>query len=500
MIRKMIPFLFMIGLIFIAAIVILQNDQSNIASQPLAINPAYEQMLGFLKDLGQISPVTNAMTQSADKVTYQIFDPFILAYNPAAPADQQVYVVPIARHFKLGKLPSTLIPVDQPQRDNMRVSDGIRLWDELFPILDKYGKLIGKPLTPLVYNQETDSYEQYFETMGFYRKQSDPSGQIKLLHYGKWWYFLSASNDGGVQEPLDGTHPDQPPTIISARQAEVTMLGYAARLNNFEANFTGARLSAASETKDKMYEMVFENLVMYLDPENPQIPHLRPVTLLVGTKVQPVESRAYDSQNTFFMVENELGYNVRTVFSDYASQHSGLSGKPIHSTQKQDGFFLQCFENYCLEMPDNPLLGSNAKIDLLPLGRKYLEITAPQAPASTATATAAPTSTPEHSDKPKRRVFTWYIAADLLSGKKPRIGAAIFENLTPLSDAALYVTIYMPNGGQVSFSTPPTNSKGQTEVTLAGIESAAGNFLNYDVCLEGKEDYFCNSGSFYYQP
>ncbi len=493
MIKKIFALLVLLTIIVSALVILSEFNFAPEQPQGATIDPDFTEIASVLKSLDQVTAITDAIIQKADGIKYQAVDVAILAFNPAKP-DQKAYLVPIAKYFELGTLPASLTPVDQAERADKRISDGIRIWDELFPILDKYSKYIGKPLTPLVFNSENDTYQQYFESLGFYRNRTDPPGKIHLLPYGYWWYPKTATG------PTPG--PIGIPTIFSVTQAENRILSKVARLEEFDPGFVGAKLTEAFEAQDaekkKIFVMVFDNMALYIEASDPRQVKLLPVPVLIGSPVQSLQQRNMEPDNTFFQVNGDQGYNVKTIFANYAETHSGLAGKPIGNTSKTEKGFLQCFENYCLETINGIGKDGEPDIRLLPYGREYLKIIGKEANLPIQP-TPTPTQVPLQSRK--TRLISWHQAADVISGKPTSIGAAVFQNLDPMANVNLYTTIYLPDGGQQSFSMPPTNGSGKTQVDITGLNIQA-NFLNYDVCIINNNNAsdFCVSDTFYYRP
>jgi hypothetical protein len=454
-------------------------------SSTYEINPLFTPLLERLQGL----PVSEAITPIKDieGVTYQILMHYVVGFDPGRPVAQQLFIYPIGQQWKLDPLPSSLIPVDQAERPDALFINGIRVWDSLIVYFDdgNYGEdLIGAPVTPFVYNQEKDRYEQYFEKMGFFQLRGDPSQTIYLMPYGAWWY----SDDSLTAKAKVAV--DNLPTALSLPLAEKNLLEFANRLG---LDFTGQPITGAYVAEDGLFEMVFENIVMVLDPSSPNLPRLRNTAVLLGTQPQELQPRSETPGITFFQRDGNLGYNVFTVFYEYVRLHNDLefSGAPISHSYMVESYYLQCFENYCLELHEDPSSPGNYKISVLALGRRYLdEIRRPK---------ITPTPTVQPMPSGKIRIWPWVNSADVTQSQVPEIGAAVFDKGIPMADMEIYVTVYLPNGEERVYMMPKTDVNGMTRVSLDDLNAENGSILSYDVCLTG---FFptdvCTSSGFYF--
>jgi hypothetical protein len=463
------------------------GEAPRITSKPDAypINPLFSPLMERLKGL----PVSEGITpiKEIEGVTYQILMHYVVGFDPGRPVVQQLFIYPIGRQWKLDPLPSSLIPVNQTERQDALFINGIRVWDLLIAYFGNgnYGEdLIGAPITPLVYNQEKDRYEQYFEKMGFFQLRGDPSETVYLMPYGAWW-FSEDSKTAKAKVAMDNL-----PTALSLPLAEKNLLEFANRLG---LDFTGQPVTGAYIADDGKFEMVFENIVMVLDPSSPTLPRLRNVSVLLGTQPQELQARSDTTGITFFQRENNLGYNVFSVFYEYVRLHNDLefSGAPISHSYMVESYYLQCFENYCLELRENPASPGNYNISVLALGQRYLEeIRRPK---------LTPTPTVQPMPSGKIRIWPWVNSADVTQSQVPEIGAGVFDKGVPMANMEVYVTVYLPNGEERVYMMPLTDINGMTQVALADLEAENGSILSYDVCLTGLfPTDVCTSSGFYY--
>jgi hypothetical protein len=103
---------------------------------------------------------------------------------------------------------------------------------------------------------------------------------------------------------------------------------------------------------DGRQEVVFENLVLFIDRSNPAGVTARPLPEVVGIPPQPLSARQNDPLLVFHPLKGELGHNVPAFFDAYLAEHGGLevSGLPTSEVfQVESGSYRQCFTNLCLD-------------------------------------------------------------------------------------------------------------------------------------------------------
>jgi len=502
MVKLLLPIIFIIALLCIGGVVLLEVDANLPQIAAPEVFPLFSEKMAPLQAFEGDLPLTPYATQAADNITYQIFKGYILAYNPALPLDAQFFLVPIGEFFNLENMPSTYRVADPGPQANLRYYDGIAIWSEAYPLIDRFPNLLGKPLTPLLFNQSTGMLEQYFQNTGLTRSVDGKLYELKFLSYGLWWHAYGPSQTGLTKiDILNLIGENPPPTIISPVQAQEILLSNAERLNLATKGFTGERLTDAILASDGNYEMGFVNVVMYVDPKNPRTLNLRPISEEVSCAVQEPEPMSADPDKIFYKVDevNMLGYNVNSLIADFASLNSDLAGSPIGSTIDTGSTYFQCFTNYAVVMDKTRIFGQPPKISLLNFGEKYLKL-------HSGAFNIEPTQTPVppqvyDSSKPKLSIRSWYFAPDLVLGTKARIGGAVFSNRKPAANYEVYTEIYLPDGTQLTFTMPSTNEQGSTEIELPDLKDAAGNFVEFQVCVKSNSaDDYCEDNQFYNQP
>ena len=126
----------------------------------------FYNLLGGQEVLGEaISPV-----QEKDGITYQYTEAALLIFDPQADAK---------RLFQLAPLGKEIVPPD-----SIVEGEVANIFEELYYKIN--GPLFaGKPLTDLIYHEEYNRSEQYFENVGFY-SGPETNGTARMLPLGAW--------------------------------------------------------------------------------------------------------------------------------------------------------------------------------------------------------------------------------------------------------------------------------------------------------------------------
>ena len=197
MVKLLLPIIFIIALLCIGGVVILEMDANMPQTAAPEVLPQFNDRLVYIGgEYGGFQPLTPYKLQSDDNITYQVFDSFIMAYNPAAPEDAQVYYVSIGQYFKLENMPSTYRVADPGPQAKLRYYNDVAIWTDAYAIMDKFPNLLGKPLTPLLYNTTTAKLEQYFENAGLTRDANGGPKDLKFLPYGLWFLAFGPNQTG----------------------------------------------------------------------------------------------------------------------------------------------------------------------------------------------------------------------------------------------------------------------------------------------------------------
>jgi hypothetical protein len=437
--------------------------------------------LGGMQVLGPaISPIF-----SHENRKYQYVQAGCMEYDLNAAPSERFRLSPLGLELGLSEP-----PVPLPEQAGVVYVDGHVIYSEFVPLYRQLGgaRFVGRPLTEVHYNQDTERYEQYFENLGFYRMSTDGPERVSLLAYGAWKCDAKCRH----QAPLSAQI--QLPSLSSTLD-EIAFREVVARLGT---DFTGFALSDPFLGSDGKLEQVYENLVLVSNPDSPARVSLRPLPEKVGIQPDPmVEQKDNQIEGMFFKeIESGQGYNVPQPFLDYIMLHGGeeVAGKPIGELRLEgDQVFRQCFTNLCLDYHLQNDTPPDLRISPAPLGQAYLDLYyQPQENAFTDTQALRTIS-----------LQVWERYQFVSSDQSQEIGSSIFEGRTPLRAIEPILTLTMPDGSQTSYYFPPTGDDGQTMLRLDPIEAQNGTLIPYEVCISSlTNEIFCVKDSFviWYNP
>lgn len=434
--------------------------------------PVGEQFADFYAKLGGVDRIGPCISPAFERgsVVYQYTVAVLMVYDPARPPSQRHYLANISGELNLENIPATVL------------GDGAYLdWSEMVSHYEEYGPdLLGKPRTTLLYNEERHIYEQYFENMGFYRDWKDPAGELRLMPYGAW---LCAEKCPYVDEAThDGIMMPSPTPIVPVPQGQIesAILAWAERLGK---DFTGLPLGGAYRAPDGFYEMVFGNVVLYVDSQNLGVVYLRDLPGNLGIVIQPpVPPRSPEDGFLFYVVleDQNLGYNVPRAFWDMIILHGGfeVSGQPIMELQPLgEGASYQCFEKLCLEF--QPTAPEQLRVRVRNLGSQYQhrnqQGNQPVGEEATSTNDIL--------------ITVWERSPQLPASQEQEIFVQIREGITPLPNVGFALTMLNPDGSPKSqHYFPPTDQNGQSVYNLGLVPGAQASYIFYKVCLLGIYD------------
>ncbi len=426
------------------------------------IDPAFSdfyRQFGGEKVLGPvISPV---FTQ--DGGSYQYVLAGLLSYDPnQAPLKRFHFANVSSSDWQINKAGENI-----QNGPNLLYVNGHKIWEEINSLYTQFGTdIMGLPLTGVVANDAKQRYEQYFEGMGFYRNYTAPIGDVNLMPYGAWKCGNSCRY----------TTPDLPPPVSSYTPGtsateqlflqEAQRLGYA---------YTGAPLSSPYLGSDSNFQMVFENVVLYIDPAGGHQVRLRPLPFWLGIKSdKPVNLQVADWLS-FYPIQDGNGYNIPKAFIGYINEHGGMeySGEPIteYKTQADNGY-SQCFMNICL------VYHPTAPVDLVirpgNLGYEYYSIRIKPTPTPPSMATSI-------------QIMAWEEYPLIISGQRQTIYIESGRSGKPLKGVEISLLVTGPDGISKTYALTPTGADGKTSIELDPIEGPNGSIVAYDVCLIGSD-------------
>jgi hypothetical protein len=425
-----------------------------------SIDPTFAD---FYREIGGEDVLGEVISPQIEKdgVMYQYVVAGLMVYNPNQESLKRFLFFPIAStEWKING------PVEPaPLNSDAHYVNGHQIWKEVYPFYDQFGSsIIGLPLTAVIVNESKQRYEQYFEGVGFYRNISDPVGQIHLMPYGDWMCGNECRYQGS-----DPT-PPSPSYVQEYTATEQLFLQSSAR---FGYGFTGAPLEAPRLGSDGNYQMVFENMVLYIDPVDGHQIRLRPLPSLLGIQAEPPVEAKMAEWLTFYPTKDGLGFNVPKSFLEYINAHGTVeySGDPISEYRSlSDGGSSQCFQYLCLEYHPSAPEGLQIRphalgVDYLSLGEKT-EITSP-------TLTEA------------LQINTWEDNPLIPSGEKQIIHIEARQNGKPVSGVQVNLVVTQPDGITKTYTLESTGEDGETSIELDPIDGANGSLVQYQVCMIG---------------
>jgi len=452
---------------------------TDISARIFPIDTQFKNMDSRLENIcGQgISPL---FEKNGKKYQYTISCLFV--YDPNAAAVKRYSVAPLGRKWKVEE------PAEpNPQEGDKIYVNGHVVWDEVIPFYTKYGAgVIGRPLTGVRFYPDLNRYTQYFENMGFFRFEDDPEGEVHLMPYGAWMCD-KACRPGPVINKNTSTKPPESPPSPASQEAEAAFNTTVERLGR---DFVGFHRSETYQAQDGMFEMVFDNLVMFSAPQSTFRVQFRPLPQLSGIQPEPPVPPLNDPGMVFFpTLRNDLGYNIPKLFMDYITLHGTLevSGNPITELHALgNGISRQCFANICLEY--NARAPETLRVRPAALGSQYRQNrigvlpTDPPAPQVQPVGVEQPTPQPVLTSQ-ALKLQVWERYPMLPPNQAQEIGVALFEGIQPLSNVGFTLTVTMPDGSSSTHVMLPTGTNGQTSTTLDPIDVPIGTIIPYQVCI-----------------
>jgi hypothetical protein len=425
-----------------------------------AVNPTFSD---FYREFGADNTLGPAISPSYvnQGVTYQYVVSGLMSYNPNEVPLRRFHFSPIASsEWHINGLVEPA-----PQDSNMHYASGHKIWEEIWSFYDQYSPdIIGLPVTGVQVNDAKQRYEQYFEGLGFYRNYSDAPGEIHLMPYGSWMCGKECQ-----YRVTDTTIP----AASYSRQYSATELLFLQASERLGYGFTGAPLVAPRLGSDGNYEMVFENVSMYIDPSIGSQIRLRPLPSWLGIQADQPKAPVEAGWLSFYQIQDGLGFNVPNTFTEYINNHGSTDyfGSPITEYRSlSDGGYSQCFTNVCLEYHSTAPIG--LQIRPHSLGAEYLTL-------------GAKSSTPGPSFSEALQVNAWEDFPLIPSGHNQVINIEATQNNTPMMGIAFSLVVKQPDGITKTYTLDPTGDNGKTSIELDPINGPNGAIVQYEVCVIG---------------
>jgi len=466
---KICPYGLMISIILVCFLTACLNQAG---TSPLEVAELYQvdnifrdfyQKLGGREVIGPaISPL---FTQ--DKIVYQYTTACLLMYDPQ---NQKYSLAPLG--FDMGIVEKPL-PGDWSNRGHY--VGGHYIYPLFQSIFEKMGGIdsVGAPLTEVRHNENMHRFEQYFENLGFFIIDGRTDQRVGLLAYGTWKCDLRCSYLPSLNSRVD----------ISKKKAAP----FVKFVTDLETNFTGFALSEPYIATDGNLEQVYENMILFVDPEHPDQVALRPLPDLLAMKSDPLETASHDPNNFFYPVEAEEGYNIPIQFMEYLKSKGGIKyiGPPItRCRQSQSGLLQQCFATLCLEEKRDPY--GKIEVAPLPLGYAY------RAKFQLTAANPLP-----ETDQSEIHIQLWEQYPMISSDQSQIISASVFIGNNPLPNVEPELVVFLPEKKARVYFMPATGKNGETRLSLDKIDVKSGTLIPYQVCIISSNQLkFCVKDSF----
>lgn len=435
------------------------------------VDPLFQPLYDKLGGQTYLGPAISPRFQGNGQ-DYQYTNTSLLVYDPRLPEGERLHLAPLGRELGVEEQPNLADDgATQP-------AEVYTVHPDFAPLYENLGgeAVVGAPLGGARRNPEMKRIEQYFENLGFYRLEDDPTGAVGLLSYGAWKCDLSCR----YSPPLNSV------ILLPKKRA----LAFVQMLERLGVGFTGLALTDPYLAPDGNLEQIYENVVLAVDPKDSSQVFLRPVPGKLGVMPGPTAERGSLPDMVFVPVQGDQGYFVPQDFMTYLEAHGGLdlSGPPVAQPEQLDATTLrQCFLNLCLEQRTEET-GDGAtqpegagKVQPAALGTTYRELFYQAALPSTQPVTPGELS-----------VQLWEGFPLVSSEQEQEIGVIVLSNNSPLPNVSPVLSLTRPDGQVETFTLNPTSQSGETRITIPPVAAPNGTLVPYQVCIDAQgERKFC---------
>jgi hypothetical protein len=368
-------------------------------------------------------------------------------------------------------------PVPPPAEGKYKYDGGHVIGPEFVQLYEKLGAyVVGAPLTGIRYNPNHRRYEQFFESVGFYRLEG--SDKVQLLDYGAW-----ACEGTCRQDLVLASSPDA--SIDQIVRIDPTFVPF---VDQWGADFTGFAISKPYLNGDGNWEQIFENVVLQANAQNdPTSVTLRPLTRQANIPLEAARKNTNLPDHKFYPKEGERGYEIPDYFWEFLENHGGmtLSGMPLTHLSPLNGTVLhQCFENLCLMYDPQAPPPGNVRPE--PIGHSYK--TLHQGMAETG---SQPSAAPEY------QINLWERYPYIFPQQQQEIGVSLMHNSLPVEGIQPTLVLTLLDGKEMVIPMPETDENGGSSLRLAPIQGPSGSLIQYQVCLPvPPEQETCQEDSF----
>lgn len=418
---------------------------------PYTLEPVFADFYAFLGGPQQAGTVLSPGIVEGN-IQKQYIDAGLMVYDPALPPSERVSLAPLGP--QMGQWDA---PLPDANLQGVLFVDGYIIYSGFETLYHQLGgaRYVGRPLTGVRFIEEHSRVEQYFENLGFYINLKESQPTVRLMSYGR-----QVCGEGC------GQPTSSPAAVIQSQLSYGEPFASAAAAIN--AAVLGPRLAGPYQLADGSIEVLYQNLVLYTPPEQPQAVLPRPITSLLGILPEPRANPLNNPNVSFYALDGDFGYNVLMLFDSFIRQNGDyeLFGAPIQELQPVSGGASQCFVNACLQY-------QSGQIHLLPLGAEYNTRFYDQ-PSPLAQAAFE-----------QIRIEVWEARAQVSSTEGQTIYASLHANGELLQGLQPHLKLTLPNGESIEYTFPPTDANGQTLLNIPPVQGQNQDLVIYQVCLDG---------------
>ncbi len=428
------------------------------------VDPLFREMYDLLGGRTLLGPAITEMRNIDDNYRVQITVSAMMVYNMKGETGPERFsLAPLGNQLQIAEPP---VPPPPDMIEESRYINGHIIHKKFYPTYQKLqgARFVGLPITEVRYNPEKQRLEQYFENLGFFIEDDDPESTVQLLAYGAYFcdYHCRFS-----------TNPNAVVTQVVTGQTALPE-AFSIAISQLKPGFVGIWRAGPYQAEDGSLEVIFDNLVLYTEPEDPGRVYARPIVEKLGILADPPVARIPDERMFFYQTDGELGHNIPTIFGDYLAEHGGLdlAGPPITEIfLVKNNLWRQCFTNLCLDYHHGD---QNLPIRPAGLGFQYKALF--YNPVAEGNFT-------DSESLVNLKMLVWETRPMITSSDFQEIFVAIIEGGKGVPNLEPELTVTFPEGVFGPLPFPPTNQEGMTQLDLPQVKASNGTLIPYEVCL-----------------
>ncbi|HLE13865.1 MAG TPA: hypothetical protein VI776_03880 [Anaerolineales bacterium] len=453
----------------------------------------------------------------------QYLESALLLYDPLATESDRFTLAPLGVYLGISEE-----PLPDPGQPEVRYTNGHVIYDEFVPFYEQLGgaRFVGRPLTEARHNPAKLRIEQYFENLGFYRLQGDPPGKVRLIAYGAYSCDQRCRHPS-VASSIPSLHGFLPGPF--AKTASFLGLG-----------FTGLTLSEPYRNREGQMEVIFQNLVMVLEPEQvgqaaasqysirlllpavffgdrPAAPASAPSLaerLWVPLSLRVGLSSATATPGGLPVVEIETAETTFLVSFKPIVEILGILRQPpvrekadpllvFYPTGEGKGYHVPVYFDQYLRRYGGSAVSGDPITEAFPISggifrQCFINLCLDFDPGAPAGRQLRPaplgaeyearfhldTGTGWKADRQGPvQLKVWEDQAFVPPWEGPVIYAGLSQAGQPLGGRKLELTLTLPDNSRQAHALPQTDSQGQTSIRLPAIQAPNGTLVPYWVCL-----------------